>query len=179
MTVSYRYTRADYVQASLLMAGRPLSRRLLDVAVYFGLMLAAAVAVLVYHGEELSVLAEAVGIITWWGWVLIFAGAAFLFAPEYFITWPIAAATFKSLSVAGSMVHVQLEDAAIGTQTENPDTQSTVAWSAIKAVKENQHGLFLALSKREALLLPRRAFAGDADYQAAAALARRRAGGEV
>lgn len=178
MRISYRYSRSDYIQASLLMAGRPLTRRLLDVGVYFAMMLAAAIAVIVYRGAELALLADVIEVIPWWAWILILVGAAFLFVPEYFITLPIAAATFASLSVAGAMIHVSLEDDAIATRTEDPDTHSTISWSAVKAVKENHHGLFVALGKREALLMPRRAFASEADFQATAAFARGRVVGE-
>ncbi|NTF06831.1 YcxB family protein [Agrobacterium rubi] len=81
-----------------------------------------------------------------------------------------AAMVFKTRAAANQDIVVTLS--RDGVRARSADINSDISWSGIvKAIQTRTH-LFLALSKREALILPRRGFASDADYAEAVCLVR-------
>jgi hypothetical protein len=54
---------------------------------------------------------------------------------------------------------------AAGIETVTPEIRSHVAWGGIKRVIDAKDHLFLTVSRREALMLPKRAFTDAADFE--------------
>ncbi|WP_416408390.1 YcxB family protein [Agrobacterium rosae] len=82
----------------------------------------------------------------------------------------IAVLVFKTRAAANKEIVVTLSDH--GVRARSADINSEISWKGIVKAIETQTHLFLALSKREALILPRRGFASDADYAEGVALVR-------
>jgi hypothetical protein len=68
---------------------------------------------------------------------------------------------FRRLALANKEMELTITDDGIHFVTSA--STGTVPWQAIKRVVENKRGLYLAVSKLEAVLIPRRA-ASDADF---------------
>jgi YcxB-like protein len=68
---------------------------------------------------------------------------------------------FRRLALANKVTELTLADDGIHFVTSV--STGTVPWQAITRVIENRRGLYLAVSKLEAVLIPRRA-ASEADF---------------
>jgi hypothetical protein len=83
-----------------------------------------------------------------------------------------AAAVYRRNAAAGQRLSFEIgEEEIVGGQ---PHISSRLAWPAIVRLIETPQHLFLAISRREALILPRRAFADDEAFSALAQFARTR-----
>lgn len=74
----------------------------------------------------------------------------------------VAAFVFKKNASANKSIRVELHENGIHASSE--DIRSEIGWKSIVKVIETNGYLFLALSKREALALPKRAFSSEADF---------------
>ncbi|WHA40438.1 YcxB family protein [Agrobacterium larrymoorei] len=72
----------------------------------------------------------------------------------------LAAYVFKKNASANKEIIIDLQDDVIRARSD--DIKSEIGWKSIVRVIETDKYLFLALSKREALTLPKRAFPSDA-----------------
>jgi hypothetical protein len=61
-----------------------------------------------------------------------------------------------------------------GVAVRNRQMDLVVFWTTIKSIKLTGSRIFLFITLRSALIVPRRAFGGDADFEAFAAAAKRR-----
>ena len=68
---------------------------------------------------------------------------------------------FRRLALANKVMEITIADDGIHFVTSV--STGTVSWQAIERVIENKRGLYLAVSKLEAVLIPRRAVS-DADF---------------
>ncbi|WP_210258455.1 YcxB family protein [Rhizobium skierniewicense] len=102
------------------------------------------------------------------------------FAEIYFRYWPfwflpllltvfsghlaglMAATVFKTRAAANQEIVVTLSKD--GVTARSADINSDISWGGIVKAIETKTHLFLALSKREALILPRRGFPSAGDY---------------
>lgn len=81
-------------------------------------------------------------------------------------------ATFKRTRLAGTEVEMTVGES--GIRTVHADGGAELKWTGIQAVKSTRHHLFLCLAANQALVVPRRAVADDARWEALLALCRRR-----
>jgi hypothetical protein len=151
-TIAYRYGRKDYI--AMLRASRsigPLGRLgRWGRAVLLGLL--AAVLVIVYSYDAL------------WGvpWLVLGVAAivfalAVLVAPlgEYLGELLLARWMFPRYSIADQDVTLELDDHDIRTKAGG--NEGRVSWGSVRRVIETDAGLFLALSRAELIVIPRRA----------------------
>lgn len=116
------------------------------------------------------------GVRTWYA-EIIFRFWAILFLPLLLVIFgdqlagAIAALVFKTRAAADKEIIVTLSDN--GIHARSADIDSNVSWRGITKAIETKTHMFLALSKREALILPRRGFASSADYDEALCLVRK------
>jgi hypothetical protein len=79
---------------------------------------------------------------------------------------------YGGFAIADQDIAIVLDEA--GVTTTGPGRQARMEWSYIKRVIVRPSHLFLAISKREAVVVPRRAFASEAEFVAVTALALRK-----
>ena len=84
-----------------------------------------------------------------------------------------AIAAYKRSAAAGQVVTLRLDNDRVFAR--QPGVTTTIDWSAVTCLIETPAYLFIAISRREALIVPRRAFAGDADFAGFIAWARGKA----
>ncbi len=109
-----------------------------------------------------------------WDLYVVFAVALLFPWLGHLVAPLMAAMVFKRNALANQEVTLSLDRA--GIEGGGAGIQSRIAWSSIKRVIETPRHLFFAISKREAVTLPRRAFGSEQDYQAARAFALQQCG---
>ncbi|MDQ8033932.1 MAG: YcxB family protein [Bordetella sp.] len=72
---------------------------------------------------------------------------------------------FRQLAAANATLHITLADDAVTSRASIGS--SVIPWHTIRRVLCTRESLILALSKREAVILPRRGFVSDAAFAAA------------
>ena len=72
---------------------------------------------------------------------------------------------YRQLASAGATFTMTLAHAVVEGASAIGDT--SIPWTTIKRTIRDKEHLFLPISKREALILPRRGFASDAEFDAA------------
>lgn len=151
-SISFRFEPEDYVVLSEILARRPVRRVLVALAIYVAL---GAFVVLAY-GADLTA-------IPWWVLAVLVIGpllAVFNVAASGLI----ARLTYRRNPAAGETMTLTFDDQAIGV--DRPTLSSRIAWSNIKQIIETRDHAILAISRREGIPVPRRAFASDTDYAA-------------
>jgi hypothetical protein len=92
-----------------------------------------------------------------------------LFAAPSLVAHHLSAVTnapfFKNFWAANQEIALSFQPS--GIEASMADTRSDVGWAVVKRIIETRTYLFLAVSKREAFVVPRRVFASDDAYQAA------------
>ncbi len=81
---------------------------------------------------------------------------------------------YRKMTVAGKTVTIVLDEAAVLWSGEA--VSGRLEWPAIKRIEAGRDRTFLFIGPLEALIMPRRAFAGEAEYARALDFARARAG---
>jgi hypothetical protein len=95
-----------------------------------------------------------------------------IFPFRWFYLWYAASTVFRRNAAAGKAMRFVIDAAAIVGGMEGIST--TVAWPAVTRLIEKPNHLFLAISRREAMILPRRTFANDTERAAFTEFARAR-----
>lgn len=84
---------------------------------------------------------------------------------SHWLSWTFSFLCYKQIASANTTITMGLTDEAIETSSSVAD--STLPWTAVKRVIREIDYLFLPISKRESLILPRRSFASDAEFDEA------------
>jgi hypothetical protein len=77
---------------------------------------------------------------------------------------------YSSLAVADRDIEIKIDEA--GLRTSSPGREARMDWSVVRAMIVTDRHLFLPVSGREAIVVPRRAFADDAQFAALLQLVR-------
>lgn len=166
MTLSYRYLRSDFVAMSLALSRPSLAKRLLVVGGYYAFLVAIAYALIWWHGPKGLTPLNLVPELPLWAWIFVIVASALLLAPHWLLTSPMAAMIFSSNAVANQQLEFTLNERGISTRVIDLEITSQIGWAAVQRLIETRHGLFLTISRREALVLPRRSFDGTGNYDA-------------
>jgi len=83
-----------------------------------------------------------------------------------------AALIYRRNAIAEREVTLEFDGA--GVQGGTAGLFSRIGWSAVRRVIETPRHLFIAISRREALIVPRRAFRHDDEYRTLAGFVRAR-----
>ena len=160
-TVSYRMERSDFAALCSVLSRRPDWRVFLEIALY----IAALLAIAALAGGPPNLL-RTLGNFASGRWfplylLLILAGPALLvFAPQ--ITRIVAAAAYRRSAVVDREVTLHLTGE--GIEGGPADLYSRVGWPAVQRLVETPTHLFLQISRREALFIPRRALPDEDQY---------------
>jgi hypothetical protein len=173
--VTFNMERADHVALCLAMQRK---RRFRVFAEAVGALLIVPAAVLVATAGNFSATIEALRDVAtlhapWWIYPLILAVPALVLQQKLLVTVRARRAYHRYAIADREMRHSFETD---GLETILTNFESWISWHAIEGIIETSDHLFLAISRREALILPRRAFATDADYRRLLGLVRDRGG---
>jgi hypothetical protein len=164
LRISYRTTRADYVALCMAMMRDPWRRIVIEIAIYLALV---AITLFAASNFDTATFMRVLGDIAsfaapWWLYVLLVAGPLLALAHPQWVAL-IAAFTYNRNAIADKDVALSFD--GNGIVTTAPNLVSHLAWDAIIRVIETPTHAFLAISRREALILPRRAFADEHDWK--------------
>lgn len=161
-TVSFRMQRGDFVALSKALA-RPEPRpTAIRIAVYLALLLVGAWIAAGSPDALLATLAEtfAFPTILLYGPLIAAPPLLLLMTPQ--LAGLVAASIYRRNAIADRDVTLHLT--AEGIEGGATDLYSRVGWAAVDRLIETPSHLFIQISRREALLIPRRAVPGDDVY---------------
>ncbi|HXV32322.1 MAG TPA: YcxB family protein [Sinorhizobium sp.] len=157
--ITYRFERRDFAAMTRALTQKPLGWRLAMVAAWVALFLA----FLFFFAGSVARFRETLVTLPDYAAAILIPVVALLFG--HHIWGLIAASVFKNNALANRDIELSLRQSGIKGGTAAICYEFD--WEAVKKIIETRTHLFLALSKREALIIPRRAFASDGEYQAA------------
>lgn len=172
--INYRLQRRDHVARVIALSRRPLARTVGLAALYCGLLL---LSLLFRMGSVDAFAAELQRLLTV---PAIFDVLPYLL-PGLLLLVPASAyaallgsLAYRRSGLAGAEIVLDLT--ADGVAAGIADRASRIAWSAVTRLIETPDHLFLQLSQREALIIPRRAIGDPADYENLVGFIRARTG---
>jgi hypothetical protein len=172
--VTYRMQRGDHLARVAVLTQRPLLRALTLAAAYYGILLLLLLVMAGGFPAFLSALAELATTPRFLeAWPFLLAGLVFV-APAAWIGAPMTAMAFRRGEVTGR--EVTLDVTTAGLAVSQAASAMHVGWAAMRRLIETPDHLFVQLSPREAVIVPRRAFADEERYRALAAFLRARTG---
>jgi hypothetical protein len=170
--VTYRMQRQDFVALSHALQQRRLPQILIQVILYPGALLGMlALRSGSWEAFMRSLADLTTGAAPFWIYLLMLVGPALaLFHPQ-FLSFR-AARGYRRNAIADR--DVTLDFTAHGVEGNTTDFESRIGWNGVKRLIETPTHLFVAVSEREALIVPRRAFADDDSYRALLGFSRAR-----
>ncbi|MEO1198345.1 MAG: YcxB family protein [Pseudomonadota bacterium] len=127
-------------------------------------MIASATAVLLFRLPEGRHPLEIIPFIWWPFWLIPICGSVFIVYAHWIVTVPLALMIHRHNAVADEEITVTISETGIASEAEK--FRGEINWPAIQRIIETPKHLFMTISKREAVTLPRRAFEAKEDYQA-------------
>jgi hypothetical protein len=159
LEIRYICTRSDFIAVTRALIRRPFWQTALKLALLVIIAGNLFVMAWLWPGKE--------GVPPWYA-EIYFRYWPFWFLPLLLTVFSshlaalMAAMVFKTRAAANQEIVVTLSQD--GVTARSADINSAISWGGIVKAIETKTHLFLALSKREALILPRRGFASAADY---------------
>ncbi len=161
----YRYTRRDFVQACIVLMRKPAWRNVLDIAIWLAIVI---VGQGVISGDPARIGRAAVLIFGGHMPLFVYMILAGMFVVLWFrhilYGWLICAPVFGKQAHANRDVFLRVDEVGIVGGTDDFHTQ--IQWEAIKRVVATPDTVVLAASKREGVVLPRRAVGTQAEWDA-------------
>ena len=160
-SLGYRMDRSDFVALSKVLTRQKPIRVVLELALYFGALLAIAA---VAGGPQnlLDTLGRFMASPLFLAYLpLILLGPVLLLLTPQ-ITGLIAATVYRRNAMADREITLHLT--AEGIEGGATDLYSRVGWGAVLKLVETPSHLFMQISRREALFIPRRAVPNEDQY---------------
>lgn len=161
-TISFRMERADFVALSTALARQDPRSTFIKIAVY----LLALLAIAWFEAGSVDALLAALANNFSFPSVLFYAPVVFgpplllLMTPQ--LAGLVAAASYRRNAIADRDVTLHLT--AEGIEGGATDLYSRVGWAGVRRLIETPSHLFVLISRREALLIPRRAVPNEDVY---------------
>ncbi|MBB3461364.1 YcxB family protein [Rhizobium sp. BK377] len=175
--ITYTMTSQDYAAMTRALTRRPLPRSILTLALW----LFSVWCLIVFLTDTYDPVVMARAIFASTSSVLISAAvfvAITVFSIfSHWFAWAIAFLYYRQIASADATVTMTMSEAVVEASSTVADTKAP--WSTVKRVLRERDYLFLAISKREAFILPRRSFGPEARFDAACRYAEARVGKEV
>ena len=173
--VTFKMDRADYVALCLAMRRKARWRVAAEAT---GALLIVPAAMLVATAGNFDASLSALRAIAtlhapWWIYPIILAAPLLVVQQRLLIALK-AGRAYRRYAIADREMRHSFE--TDGLETILTNFESWISWHAIESIIETSDHLFLAISRREALILPRRAFTSDTDYQRLTGFVRARIG---
>lgn len=161
--LSYHMQRSDYVALTRALVGRSFWRPLLILAGFYATVFCFVMAAVGDAGTPLDVLTViGTGQAPLWFYPILLIGPVLAFLRPYYLGL-IAARLYRRNALADKHLRFTFKSDAI--ECDTAEIQSRFLWSAVKAIIETPAHAFLMLSRREALIVPRRALPTPEDFE--------------
>lgn len=161
--VKYTMQRRDYVALSAAMSKKPAIRTLLEIAAYVAALL---LTLPLATGSLEAALTSLRMVLTFRAplWVYPILGAIpLLLLLHAQIMALLAALIYQRNAIADR--EMVLDFTSDGIEGGVTDLYSRIGWNAVRKLIETPSHLFIAISRREALIVPRRALPHEDDYR--------------
>ena len=172
--ITYTMTSRDYAAMARALTRRPLARSILTLVLWLCsawclVFLSTDVANPLEIGRAILAIPSS---LWFFAAVFVFIGVISIFS--HWFSWAVAFLYYRQLATADATVTMTMGDTEVEASSTVANT--TTPWATVKRVLRERDYLFLALSKREAFILPRRGFGSQAAFDAACRYAEERAG---
>jgi hypothetical protein len=161
--VSYRMERRDYVALTVALSRPPLRRLAYEITGYFAIVALIGLALAGSAGGYLDALAGAFSLPQALLTVPLLAAGPVVLAIRPEINGLVAALIYGRNPMAGRDVAIDLT--AEGIEGGASDLYSRIGWAAVIGLIETPTHLFVRISRRQALTIPRRAVPGEDEYR--------------
>jgi hypothetical protein len=171
----YRFSKADFIALSKAMSRRKLRTRLTLLGIWLGLVLLLMAAISTDVKQFASALGELVTFhnVPWQMYAFILAGAAFVMFSDKLS--PLRARRlYRLIEAAEQDTTIELNET--GIEIVRSGYYARMEWRLIARFIVSEAHMFLATNHIQAVIVPRRAFASDADFDAALQFAAIKAG---
>ncbi|WP_186332128.1 YcxB family protein [Bordetella genomosp. 13] len=172
MRFTYRYERVDFVRACIALARPSMPRRLAWCVAWLVCMVGFMMWTLEPHQRLPGLRLLATGGFPWSGYAILVGCLLLIWFRAEVLGWLFCAPAYGRTALAGQDVAVELGQDGIWAGNDNVNTR--VAWAGVQRIVETPALLLFVISRREGILLPRRAIPSEAARQEALALARAR-----
>lgn len=172
MRFTYRYERADFVRACIALARPSMPRRLAWCMIWLVCMVGFMMWDLEPHQRMPALHLLATGQFPWQGYATLGACLLLIWFRAEIFGWLFCAPAYGRSALAGQDVALELDD--VGIWAGNDKVNSRVSWSGVMRIVDTPRLVLFVVSKREGVLLPRRAIASDTRHQEVLAFARAR-----
>lgn len=170
MRFTYRYERVDFVRACIALARPTLARRVAWCLIWVACMVGVMVWSLAPHQRMPALHLLITGQFPWQGYAILAACLLLIWFRAEVLGWLFCAPAYGRSALAGQDVALELDD--MGLWAGNADVNTRISWAGVKRIIATPRLLLFVVSRREGVLLPRRAITSDAEYQRVLDLAR-------
>lgn len=161
--LSYRMERRDYVALTVALSRAPLRRLAFEIAGYFAIVAIVGLAIAGSAESYFEVLAGAFSLPQALLTIPLLAAGPVILTVRPEINGFVAALIYRRNAMAERDVTIDLT--AEGIEGGAPDLYSEIGWGAVTGLIETPTHLFVRISKREALTIPRRAVPNEDEYR--------------
>jgi hypothetical protein len=164
LRIGYRMRRGDYVALCRALQAKPLSRALFEIALFVAIFLAVLFVTSSFSTQTfVRGLADLVTLnAPWWVYLILVLAAVIALGHTEWVKL-IAALTYGRYALADKDVTLSFD--GNGVTATSPNLTSHIGWEAFVKLIETPTHAFLAVSRREALIVPRRAFVDEDDHR--------------
>jgi hypothetical protein len=164
LRIGYRMQRGDYVALCRALQTKPMRRALIEIALFVAIFLAV---LFVTSGFNAQTFVRGLGDLValsapWWVYLILFLGPVIALSHTEWVAL-VAALTYRRYAAADKDVTLSFD--GHGVTATSPNLRSQIGWEAFLKLVETPTHAFLVVSRREALIVPRRAFADDDDHR--------------
>jgi hypothetical protein len=163
LRIGYRMQRGDYVALCRALQPKPIRRTLIEIAIFAVMFLALLCAV---SGFDWRTFQQGLGALVslnapWWVYLILLFGLVLALSHSQWVAL-VAALNYRRHALADKDVTLSFD--GNGVTATSPNLTSEIGWEAFLKLVETPTHAFLAVSRREALIVPRRAFADEDDH---------------
>jgi hypothetical protein len=164
LRIGYRMQRGDYVALCRALQTKPMRRALIEIALFVAIFLAVLFATSSFNTQTfVRGLGDLVTLSApWWVYLILFLGPVIALSHTEWVAL-VAALTYRRNALADKDVTLAFD--GNGVTATSPNLTSQVGWEAFLKLIETPTHAFLVVSRREALIVPRRAFADEDDHR--------------
>ncbi len=164
LRIGYRMTRGDYVALCRALQVKPLRRTLVEIAIFVAMFLAVIFAAAGFDSDSFwRGLGDLVSLnAPWWIYAILLLGPVLILSHTEWVAL-IAVLAYRRYALAEKDVTLSFD--GNGVTATSLSLTSQIGWEAFLRLIETPTHAFLVVSRREALIVPRRAFADEDDHR--------------
>jgi hypothetical protein len=164
LRIGYRMQRGDYVALCRALQTKPMRRAFIEIALFVAIFLAVLFVTSSFNTQTfVRGLGDLVTLSApWWVYLILFLGPVIALSHTEWVVL-VAALTYRRHALADKDVTLSFD--GNGVTASSPNLFSQIGWEAFLKLIDTPTHAFLVVSRREALIVPRRAFADEDDHR--------------